>query len=147
LIIIDWGANYNGYFSDITRTFALGSEIDSKLLSAYEAVQHANSSARNLAKSGIKAGLVDNAAREVIDKAGFGEYFTHRTGHGLGLEIHEEPYIKPDNDLVLESGMTFTIEPGIYIPNLGGIRIEDDMFLEETKTVSLTTLSRELLFL
>ena len=147
LIIIDWGANYKGYFSDITRTFAIGSEIDSKLLSAYEAVKNANSSARNLAKSGVKAGLVDNAARKVIDNAGFGEYFTHRTGHGLGLEIHEEPYIKPDNDFVLESGMTFTIEPGIYIPNLGGIRIEDDVYLEDNKAVSLTNLSRELLFL
>ena len=116
-------------------------------MSAYKAVKNANSSARNLAKSGVKAGLVDNAARDVIDKAGFGEYFTHRTGHGLGLEIHEEPYIKPDNDFVLESGMTFTNEPGIYIPNLGGIRIEDDVYLEDNKAVSLTNLSRELLFL
>ena len=147
LVIIDWGANYNGYFSDITRTFALGKVTDSKLLSAYEDVKNANSSARNLAKSSVKAGLVDNAARKVIDKAGFGEYFTHRTGHGLGLEIHEEPYIKPDNDFVLESGMTFTIEPGIYIPNLGGIRIEDDIYLEDNKAVSLTNLSRELQFL
>ena len=147
LIIIDWGANYEGYFSDITRTFAIGNTVDSKLMSAYSAVKNANLAARDLAKSGVQAGLVDNAARNVIDEAGFGEYFTHRTGHGLGLEIHEEPYIKPDNDFVLESGMTFTIEPGIYIPNLGGIRIEDDIYLEDDRALSLTTLTRELQFL
>ena len=147
LIIIDWGANYEGYFSDITRTFALGNDIDSKLLSAYDAVKNANSVARKLARPGVQAGLLDNAAREIIDSAGFGKYFTHRTGHGLGLEIHEEPYIKPDNDFVLGKGMTFTIEPGIYIPNLGGIRIEDDIYLEEDVALSLTTLNRELVFL
>ena len=147
LIIIDWGANFEGYFSDITRTFALGNEVDSKLLKAYDVVKNANSAARKFAKPGPKAGLIDNAAREIIDSAGFGKYFTHRTGHGLGLEIHEEPYIKPDNDFVLGKGMTFTIEPGIYIPNLGGIRIEDDIYLEEDVALSLTTLNRELVFL
>ena len=81
------------------------------------------------------------------DDLGFGKFFTHRTGHGLGLEIHEEPYIKPDNDFILEKGMTFTIEPGIYIPNLGGIRIEDDIYLEDSGATSLTTLSRDLITL
>ena len=143
LIIIDWGANYEGYFSDITRTFAIGN-IDSRLQSAYSAVKNANLAARELAKSGVQAGLVDSAARNVIDEAGFGEYFTHRTGHGLGLEIHEEPYIKPDNDFVLESGMTFTIEPGIYIPNLGGIRIEDDVLVENNQPKVLSSAIKEL---
>ena len=147
LIIIDWGANHEGYFSDITRTFAIGNDIDARLLKAYKAVKDANSSARKLAKSGVEAGALDKAAREVIDKAGFGEYFTHRTGHGLGLEIHEEPYIKPNNKFVLEKGMTFTIEPGIYIPDLGGIRIEDDIYLDDEKAISLTSLPRELIFL
>ena len=142
LIIIDWGANFEGYFSDITRTFALGSEIDDELLRAYEAVKQANESARIKAKIGVQAGIVDGAARKIIDDLGFGKFFTHRTGHGLGLEIHEEPYIKPGNDFILEKGMTFTIEPGIYIPNLGGIRIEDDIHLEESGATSLTTLSR-----
>ena len=117
------------------------------MLKAYEAVKGANSSARKLAKSGVEAGALDNAAIELIDKAGFGEYFTHRTGHGLGLEIHEEPYIKPNNKFVLEKGMTFTIEPGIYIPNLGGIRIEDDIYLDDEEAISLTYLPRELIFL
>ena len=103
--------------------------------------------ARIKAKIGVQAGDVDQAARKVIETSGFGKFFTHRTGHGLGLEIHEEPYIKPDNKFVLGKGMTFTIEPGVYIPNLGGIRIEDDIYLETTESVSLTTLSRELLFL
>ncbi len=147
LIIIDWGANFEGYFSDITRTFALGSEIDDELLRAYEAVKQANESARIKAKIGVQAGIVDVAARSIIDDLGFGKFFTHRTGHGLGLEIHEEPYIKPDNDFILEKGMTFTIEPGIYIPNLGGIRIEDDIHLVESGATSLTTLSRELVTL
>ena len=145
LVIIDWGANFEGYFSDITRTFALGDTIDSELLRAYETVRQANRAARIKADIGIQAGDVDQAAREVIDTSGFGKYFTHRTGHGLGLEVHEEPYIKPGNDFILEKGMTFTIEPGIYIPNLGGIRIEDDIFLEDSGATSLTTLSRELI--
>jgi len=145
LIIIDWGANFEGYFSDITRTFALGDNIDSELLRAYETVRQANRAARIKANIGIQAGDVDQAAREVIETSGFGKYFTHRTGHGLGLEVHEEPYIKPGNDFILEKGMTFTIEPGIYIPNLGGIRIEDDIFLEDSGATSLTTLSRELI--
>ena len=145
LIIIDWGANFEGYFSDITRTFALGDNIDSELLRAYETVRQANKAARIKANIGVQAGDVDQAAREVIDTSGFGKYFTHRTGHGLGLEVHEEPYIKPGNDFILEKGMTFTIEPGIYIPNLGGIRIEDDIFLEDSGATSLTTLSRELI--
>jgi len=145
LIIIDWGANFEGYFSDITRTFALGNEIDAELLSAYEAVKQANKSARMKARIGASAGAVDEAARSVISNSGFGKFFTHRTGHGLGLEIHEEPYIKPDNNFILEKGMTFTIEPGIYIPGLGGIRIEDDIFLEESGSISLTEISRELI--
>ena len=147
LIIIDWGANYKGYFSDITRTFALGSTIDSKLLEAYNAVKSANESARNIAKVGVKAGDVDSAARKIIEDAGFGQYFTHRTGHGLGLEIHEEPYIKPDSSFVLQKGMAFTIEPGIYIPDLGGIRIEDDVYLSESDSQSLTSLPRSLQYI
>ena len=110
-------------------------------------MKQANESARLVAKVGVEAGLVDETARNVIEESGFGKYFTHRTGHGLGLEIHEEPYIKQENRFILGKGMTFTIEPGVYIPNLGGIRIEDDMYLETAESVSLTTLSRELLFL
>ena len=144
LVIVDWGATHEGYFSDITRTYAIGNDIDERLLKAYDAVRLANRTGREKAKIGVKAGDVDSATRKVIEEHGFGEFFTHRTGHGLGLEIHEEPYIKPESDFVLQKGMTFTIEPGIYIPDLGGIRIEDDICLLPSGLVSLTTLPRDL---
>ena len=145
LIIVDWGATHEGYFSDITRTYAIGNQIDEKLLKAYEAVRLANQAGMSKAAVGVPAGDVDSVTRKVIEDHGFGGFFTHRTGHGLGLEIHEEPYIKPDNDFVLQKGMTFTIEPGIYIPDLGGIRIEDDVCLKTSGLVSLTSLPRELI--
>ena len=147
LVIIDWGANYQGYFSDITRTFATGKDIDSKLLDAFESVRLANEAARAKSAHGVKAGDVDFAARSIIDKRGFGEYFIHRTGHGLGLEIHEEPNIKQNEDFVLNEGNIYTIEPGIYLPGLGGIRIEDDVLIESTGSRSLTTIPRNLVYL
>ena len=147
LVIVDWGANNKGYFSDITRTFATGKNIDSRLLDAYESVRLANTAAREKSGDGVTAGEVDLAARSIINQNGFGDYFIHRTGHGLGLEIHEEPNIKQNDDFVLKNGNLFTIEPGIYIPKLGGIRIEDDVLIESGKSRSLTTLSRDLVYL
>ncbi len=147
LVIIDWGANYQGYFSDITRTFATGKDIDSKLLDAFESVRLANEAARTKSAHGVTAGDVDFAARSIIDKRGFGEYFIHRTGHGLGLEIHEEPNIKQNEDFILNEGNIYTIEPGIYLPGLGGIRIEDDVLIESTGSRSLTTIPRNLVYL
>ena len=147
LVIVDWGANNKGYFSDITRTFATGKNIDSRLLDAYESVRLANIAAREKSEDGVTAGEVDLAARSIIDQRGFSEYFIHRTGHGLGLEIHEEPNIKQNDDFVLKNGNLFTVEPGIYIPKLGGIRIEDDVLIESGKSRSLTTLSRDLVYL
>ena len=147
LVIIDWGANYQGYFSDITRTFATGKDIDSKLLDAFESVRLANEAARAKSAHGVTAGDVDFAARSIIDKRGFGEYFIHRTGHGLGLEIHEEPNIKQNEDFVLNEGNIYTIEPGIYLPGLGGIRIEDDVLIESSGSRSLTTIPRNLVYL
>ena len=144
---MDWGATHLGYFSDITRTYALGNNVDEKLLQAYEAVKLANSEGRAKARVGVSAGAVDKVTRKIIEDRGFGKFFTHRTGHGLGLEIHEEPYIKPKNELKLRQGMTFTIEPGIYIPDLGGIRIEDDVWLDSNTCKSLTNISRELVIL
>ena len=147
LVIIDWGANYQGYFSDITRTFATGKDIDSKLLDAFESVRLANEAARAKSAHGVTAGDVDFAARSIIDKRGFGEYFIHRTGHGLGLEIHEEPNIKQNEYFVLNEGNIYTIEPGIYLPGLGGIRIEDDVLIESSGSISLTTIPRNLVYL
>ncbi len=142
MILFDWGANTNGYFSDLTRTFALG-DPGEKLRHAYAAVQAANAAGRATARPGLAAGGVDDATRGEIIKAGLADYFTHRTGHGLGLEVHEEPYIRAGNDAILDVGMTFTIEPGVYLNGLGGIRIEDDMLITANGCESLSTLPRD----
>jgi len=143
LLIIDWGARHNGYISDITRTFAIG-EIDPELMQIAEIVALANDSGREAVSPGTPCGLVDKASREVIDAAGFGEYFVHRTGHGIGLEAHESPNIRAGEELVLAPGMTFTVEPGIYLPDRGGVRIEDDVVVTQSGALSLTTLPRHL---
>lgn len=143
LLIIDWGAAYRGYFSDLTRTFAIGA-IDPELARITEIVHHANRAGLAAATAGIAAGAVDHAARTVIEQAGYGEFFTHRTGHGLGLEAHEAPYIFGENEAPLVPGATFTIEPGIYLPGRGGVRIEDDVVITESGCESLSNLPREL---
>lgn len=143
LILFDWGANKDGYFSDLTRTFALG-EPTERCRAIYNAVEAGNRAGREVAAPGTRAGAVDDAARSSITTAGFGAFFTHRTGHGLGLEVHEEPYIRGDNDQILEPGMTFTIEPGVYLNGEGGVRIEDDMLITSDGAESLSTYSRSL---
>ncbi len=143
MLVIDWGAAVDGYVSDITRTFAIG-EVDEEMARIAQITLEANTAARNIAAPGVTAGAVDKAARDIIEAAGYGQYFTHRTGHGLGLEGHEDPYIRGDSGLILEPGMTFTIEPGIYIPGKGGVRIEDDVIITEDGLESFTDLPREL---
>ncbi|MGE5123488.1 MAG: M24 family metallopeptidase [Acidobacteriaceae bacterium] len=142
LLVIDWGTSFGGYCSDITRTFSFG-EIETKFKHIAKVVLEANTAGRKATRPGIPAEMVDNAARSVIDAAGYGTFFTHRTGHGLGMEAHEEPYIRAGNPLLLENGMTFTIEPGIYLPERNGVRIEDDMVITELGADSLTSLPRE----
>ncbi len=142
LLVIDWGASQSGYYSDITRTFALG-QVASEFEKIGKLVLEANLAARNAITPGVTAEAVDDAARSVIDFAGYGKYFTHRTGHGLGMEVHEAPYIRAANRLRLEPGMTFTIEPGIYLPNRNGVRIEDDVIVTATGSECLTSLPRE----
>jgi Xaa-Pro dipeptidase len=144
LVTIDAFLLVDGYYSDITRTYAVG-EPDEEMKRIYAVVQNANEAGREIVKPGIKAEEVDAAARGVIEQAGYGEYFIHRTGHGMGLEIHEAPNIVAGNDLVLETGMVFTVEPGIYVPELGGVRIEDDVVVTEDGCESLTSLPRELI--
>ncbi len=145
-VVIDWGASHQGYFSDLTRTIALGT-LDEELYKIYETVKHANQAGRDTAKPGIPAGDVDLAGRNVIVEAGYGQQFTHRIGHGLGLEAHEEPYMFSENGVILTPGMTFTIEPGIYLPGKGGVRIEDDIVITEDGCESLSTMVRELITL
>ncbi len=142
LLVIDWGARYQGYCSDITRTFAIGS-IEDEFRKISEIVLQANRAARKVVKPGVSASTIDLAARNVIRNAGYGEYFIHRTGHGLGLEGHEAPYIRDDNHLPLETGITFTIEPGIYLPERGGVRIEDDILITPQGYESFSDLPRE----
>lgn len=143
LVLIDWGANVDGYYSDLTRMFSYG-EVDDELARITAIVGEANAAARAAARPGVPASEVDRAARRVIEDAGYGPRFIHRTGHGLGLETHEEPYIRGDNAIVLEPGMTFTIEPGIYLTGRGGARIEDDMVITEAGAESLSDLDRAL---
>lgn len=147
LLIIDWGATCDGYFSDLTRTFAIGSNLDDELKRVALIVEKANLAAQKQTSPGISASEVDQAARQIIEKAGYGQYFIHRTGHGLGMESHEEPYIRSGNELLLAEGMVFTIEPGIYLPGRGGVRIEDNVVITATGIESLSNLPRYLMFL
>jgi Xaa-Pro dipeptidase len=126
LVVIDYGAKYKGYCSDITRTIAIG-EISEEAKRVYEVVMEAQQQGINVVKEGITASEVDLTVRNVIEGYGYGEYFIHRTGHGLGLEVHEEPYIAPKSETFLREGMVFTVEPGIYLPGKFGVRIENDV--------------------
>ena len=143
IIVIDWGARYEDYASDITRCVAVG-EISPEIEKIAELVIQANAAGRAACMPGVTAGSIDNAARQVIEKAGYGSYFNHRVGHGLGMEAHESPYMFAENEYMLVPGNTFTVEPGIYISGTGGVRIEDDMLITIDGAESLTTLPREL---
>ena len=145
LVLFDLGVVYNGYCSDITRTVAFG-EIGNEQRKIYETVLKAEQTALEMVKPGVKASDLDKAARQVIIDAGYGEFFPHRLGHGLGLNVHEYPSITSSNDLVLEEGMTFTIEPGIYVPNVAGVRIEDDLLVTADGCETLTKFPKELQF-
>ena len=143
LLVIDFGTTCQGYCADITRTFAVG-HVDPELEKIVRITQEANAAGRAAARPGAQAGSVDRAARGVIEAAGYGPYFTHRTGHGLGSEPHEEPYIFGENPLLLEPGMVFTVEPGIYLPDRGGARVEDDVLITADGAETLSSMPREL---
>lgn len=143
LLVIDWGATHEGYVSDLTRTFAIG-EVDEEYRKIHEIVQQANAAGRAAGKPGVACAEIDKAVRKVIEDAGYGPYFTHRTGHGLGMEGHEEPYMRGDNEQLLETGMAYTVEPGIYLPGRNGVRIEDDVIVTENGSESLSDLPREI---
>ncbi len=144
LMIIDWGAIIHDYQSDITRTFAVGNVSDD-LKAKYNIVKAANEAGIRVVSPDSDCSAVDEAARQVIDDSGYGEYFIHRTGHGLGLEIHEEPSMITGNRAKLVEGMTFTIEPGIYIPDEVGIRIEDDILVTANGYLVLTSFPKKLI--
>lgn len=143
LVLVDWGARAHGYASDLTRMFCWGQPSDDTAR-LVEIVAEANAAARAAIAPGATVASVDAAARNHIKASGFGEQFVHRTGHGLGLDIHEAPYIRADADTILEVGMVFTVEPGIYVSGLGGARIEDDVLVTPDGAETLSTLDRRL---
>ena len=143
-LLIDYGCTVNGYPADITRTFCLG-RPSAEMQKIYDTVLRANEAAKAVVRPGVPCEAVDKAARGVIEAAGYGQYFIHRTGHGLGLDVHEPvPQIATGVEYPLEPGMTFTIEPGIYVNGLGGVRIEDNILVTETGAEVLTSFPRSL---
>ncbi|MEL7565843.1 MAG: Xaa-Pro peptidase family protein [Dehalobacterium sp.] len=136
-VVIDFGVIYEHYRSDITRTFFVG-KPKPEFEKIYQIVLEAQEKAIDIIRPGIALKEVDLAARNHIEQAGYGQYFTTRIGHGLGLEIHELPSMHQENEQLIEEGMTFTIEPGIYIPGVGGVRIEDDIAVTKEGVVVLT---------
>ncbi len=136
-VVIDLGARVEGYTSDITRTVCFG-QPDSQFKKLYNIVYSAQQAAINGIVAGMKASEADGLARGLIEREGYGQYFGHGLGHGIGLEVHESPALSPSSTERLEAGMVFTIEPGIYIPGWGGIRIEDDVLLLPDRLEVLT---------
>ena len=141
-VVMDIGAGSLGYFSDMTRMALIGKAPDG-YEEIHEIVNAAVEAALAAAKPGVVAKTVDEAARSVIRDAGYGEYFVHRTGHGLGTEIHEPPYITASSDTVLREGMVFSIEPGIYLPDRFGLRLEEIVYLHDHGAEVLSELSRD----
>ncbi|RFB38738.1 M24 family metallopeptidase [Brevibacillus sp. VP] len=142
-LLFDMGVLQDGYISDITRTFAVG-EINDKQKEVYQTVLAANLAAIEATRPGVVLADLDQVARQVIADKGYGEYFTHRLGHGMGMDVHEYPSVHGANKDKLVSGMTFTIEPGIYLPEVGGVRIEDDVLVTDTGVEILTSYPKEL---
>jgi len=142
-VIIDWGAEYKGYFSDMTRTFIIGKAND-RQKEIYDIVNNARQQAIKACKAKVLAKEIDQSARNLIKKSGYAENFGHATGHGVGLDVHEFPKINFQSEEVIDSGMVFTIEPGIYIEKIGGVRIEDMVAVKENSVEVLTTLPRDL---
>ncbi|MBB6217314.1 Xaa-Pro aminopeptidase/Xaa-Pro dipeptidase [Anaerosolibacter carboniphilus] len=144
-VTIDFGVNFNNYCSDMTRTFAMGYVKDRQLKEIYEVVRKAQEAAVQNIRAGVTAGEIDAIARNIIKEAGWGEYFGHNLGHGIGIMVHEHPDLSPGSPVVLEEGMVVTVEPGVYIPSIGGVRIEDDVLVNKNSCVVLTKSSRDLM--
>lgn len=143
-VVIDFGGKKDGYCSDVTRTFVVG-EASAELVKVHAIVEEAQRVGRLSANVGVPARAVDRAAREVIEGAGYGDFFIHRLGHGIGREGHEHPYLVEGNDELLEAGMAFSIEPGIYLPGRFGVRIEDICVLTDAGLLTLNQADRSLI--
>lgn len=143
-VLIDFGVVKDGYCSDITRTFIVG-EATERQKELYSIVLASNEAGIEAVQAGVPLKNFDIAARNIIAESGFGQYYNNRVGHGLGIEVHEEPSVHQNNKDIAESGLVFTIEPGIYIPEEGGIRIEDIVYInEDGKAEVLTSFPKEL---
>ena len=143
LVLIDWGAKVGGYCSDLTRTVRVG-RIPPRLAEIHGVVERAQAAGIRAVRSGIAAGSADRAARDVIEAAGYGKQFVHGLGHGIGLEIHEAPGLGRKAKARLRPGMVVTVEPGIYLPALGGVRIEDDVVVTPDGCRRLSSLPRDM---
>lgn len=144
MVTFDIGCSYNGYYSDLTRTVSMG-EPSEKMKEIYDVVYQAQKLGVEKAVAGITGKQLDAVCRDYITSKGYGEYFQHGTGHGLGLDVHEEPRVSKVNEKSLELGACVTIEPGIYITGLGGVRIEDDVILTQDGHIVLNEFPKELI--
>ena len=145
-LLIDMGMVYKGYCSDFTRTVMLG-EVDKKIEKIYQIVKEAHLAATDAVKAGVKVKEIDLAARKVIESYGYGDYFIHSTGHGIGIEIHEEPRISKNNEDILKENTVFTIEPGIYLPGIGGVRLENVVVARKEGAQVLTKTPLDIIYL
>lgn len=146
VIVLDFGCRYRGYCSDMSRTVFVG-EPTREQEEIYNIVLKANTEAERFARQGVTAGDVDRKARDIIRKAGYGQYFINRTGHGIGMAVHEAPYIKEGNGVILENGMAFSVEPGIYLPGRFGMRIENIVLIENGEGNVLNKFTKEMICL
>ncbi|MBN8209630.1 aminopeptidase P family protein [Bacillus sp. NTK071] len=143
LVLFDLGVVLDGYCSDITRTVAY-QKVNEKQKEIYDVVLNAQLQTLEISKPGTRLGDLDKTARQVITEAGYGDHFPHRIGHGIGIDVHEYPSMSENNDSLLVEGMTYTIEPGIYLPKVGGVRIEDDVLVTNSGYETLTKYPKEL---
>lgn len=146
LVTFDIGCSYQGYYSDLTRTVSMG-QPSAKMKELYDIVKEAQQRAVNVAKAGMTGKELDAVCRDYITEQGYGDYFKHGTGHGLGMDVHESPRVSYSYDKPLELGACVTIEPGIYIKDLGGVRIEDDVILTEDGCIVLNEFPKELIII
>ncbi|HEY3754060.1 MAG TPA: Xaa-Pro peptidase family protein [Pseudonocardiaceae bacterium] len=148
VVVVDIGGPVpEGYNSDSTRTYVLGEPSEPDVLATYTVLQRAQQAAVDIVRPGVTAETVDATARQIIADAGFGDYFIHRTGHGIGLDVHEDPYIVAGNSVALAPGMAFSVEPGIYLPGRWGARIEDIVVVTDHGVASLNNQPHDLVAL
>lgn len=143
-VTFDFGCIYNGYCSDVTRTVVMGNAKDKQMVEIYQIVKEAQQKAVDAIRPGLKGSEIDKVARDYIVSKGYGKYFGHGTGHGLGILVHEYPNVSPSGEIVLAPGHVVTVEPGIYIEGLGGVRIEDDVLVTEKGHEVLNGFTKEL---